>query len=193
MVAAINALKPLVVGLSLESIVADMKGFWRKLASDGQLRWIGPEKGVIHLATSALVNAVWDLRAKAASKPLWKLLVDMTPEELVAVIDFRYITDVLTPQEAIDILRKNALTRSQREAELLKQGYPAYTTSAGWLGYSEEKLRDLCRRALAQGWNHIKMKVGADIEEDIRRATIVREEIGWDRKLMMDLPTRPGM
>ncbi len=185
-VAAINALKPLVVGLSLESIVADMKGFWRKLASDGQLRWIGPEKGVIHLATSALVNAVWDLRAKAASKPLWKLLVDMTPEELVAVIDFRYITDVLTPQEAIDILRKNALSRSQREAELLKQGYPAYTTSAGWLGYSEEKLRDLCRRALAQGWNHIKMKVGADIEEDIRRATIVREEIGWDRKLMMD-------
>ena len=185
-VAGIQALKSLVVGKSLESIVVDFKGFWRSLTSDGQLRWIGPEKGVIHLATSAIVNAVWDLYAKSQNKPLWKLLAEMPPEQLVGVIDFRYITDALTPGEAIEILRKNRPTREQREAELMQQGYPAYTTSAGWLGYSDDKLRQLCREGMAQGWNQFKMKVGATLEDDIRRATILREEIGWDRKLMMD-------
>jgi len=185
-VAAINALKPLILGKTLESFAANMGAFWRMITGDSQLRWIGPEKGVIHLATAAVVNAVWDLYAKTAGKPLWKLLVDMTPEELVACVDFRYITDALTPDEAFDILRRNKPTRAAREAEMRQHGFPAYTTSAGWLGYSDEKLRRLCREGLAAGWSHFKIKVGVDIEDDIRRARIIREEIGPDRKLMMD-------
>ena len=185
-VAAINALKPLVKGRQLESIAADMKTFWRQLTSDGQLRWIGPEKGAIHLATGALVNAVWDLYAKAERKPVWKLLLDMTPEQLVSAIDFRYITDALAPEEALEILRRNQPTRAEREAEMQQQGFPAYTTSAAWLGYTEDKLRHLCREAIAEGWTHFKMKVGANLDDDVRRATLIREEIGWERKLMMD-------
>jgi L-fuconate dehydratase len=185
-VAAVDALAPFVRGLTLESITADMRGFWRSLTSEPQLRWVGPEKGVIHLATAAVVNAVWDLWAKVEGKPLWKLLSDMTPEEIVACIDFRYITDALTPDEALDILRKNQPTRADREAEMLAKGYPAYTTSAGWLGYSDEKIRRLCREGLAEGWDHFKIKVGKDHEDDMRRSAIIREEIGPDRKLMMD-------
>ena len=185
-VAAINSLAPLVIGKTLESFTSDMGRFWRMITGDSQLRWIGPEKGVIHLATAAVVNAVWDLYAKAEGKPLWKLLVDMTPEQIVASIDFRYITDALTPDEALDLLRRNASTRAAREEEMRQQGYPAYTTSAGWLGYSDEKLRGLCREALAEGWTHFKIKVGANIDDDLRRARIIREEIGADRKLMMD-------
>ena len=185
-VAAIEALKPFVLGKTLESIVADLRAFWRSLTSDGQLRWIGPEKGALHLATAAVVNAVWDLYAKRERKPLWKLLVDMTPEELVACIDFRYITDALTPEDALKILRKNSPTRAAREAEMRQQGYPAYTTSAGWLGYSDEKLRNLCREGVADGWTHFKIKVGTNLADDIRRCTIMREEIGPQRKLMMD-------
>lgn len=185
-VAGIEALSPIVIGRSLESIVADFRGFWRLLANDGQLRWIGPEKGVIHLATSAIINALWDLYAQSERKPLWKLLVDMPPEKLVNVIDFRYISDVLTPEEAVEILEKRRPGREAREQELLQQGYPAYTTSAGWLGYSDEKLRRLCREGLQQGWSQFKMKVGANLEDDLRRAAIFREEIGWDRTLMMD-------
>jgi L-fuconate dehydratase len=185
-VAGIQSLAPLVRGRSLDGIAGDFRGFWCSLTSDGQLRWVGPEKGVIHMATSAIVNAIWDLLAKSKGKPLWKLLADMSPEELVSVIDFRYITDVLTPDEALDILRKNHATRGEREAELIERGYPAYTTSAGWLGYSDEKLRALCREAVAAGWTHVKMKVGADLDDDLRRAAIVREEIGPDRKLMVD-------
>jgi L-fuconate dehydratase len=185
-VAAVNALKPFVEGRRLESITSDMKTFWRQVASDGQLRWIGPEKGAIHLATGALVNAVWDLYAKAELKPVWKLLLDMTPEQIVSTIDFRYIADALTPEEALEILRRNLPTRAEREAEMLRQGFPAYTTSAAWLGYTEDKLRQLCREAIAQGWTHFKMKVGANLDDDVRRATLIREEIGWDRKLMMD-------
>jgi L-fuconate dehydratase len=185
-VAAIDALKPLVLGKRLDAFTADMAGFWHLITGDSQLRWIGPEKGVIHLATAALVNAVWDLYAKSAGKPLWKLLVDMSPDELVGCIDFRYITDALTPDDALAILRRNAATRATREAELLQHGFPAYTTSAGWLGYSDEKLRCLCREAIAAGWSHFKLKVGASIEDDIRRARIIREEIGPQRTLMMD-------
>lgn len=185
-VAAIHALKPLILGCTLESITSDMKGFWRSLASEPQLRWIGPEKGALHLATAAVVNAVWDLYAKVEGKPLWKLLADMTPEQIIACIDFRYITDALTPDEGLDILRKNAPTRVLREAEIRQAGYPAYTTSTGWLGYSDEKLRRLCREAITGGWTHFKIKVGADLQDDIRRSAIMREEIGWQRKLMMD-------
>ncbi|HKW59938.1 MAG TPA: enolase C-terminal domain-like protein [Candidatus Dormibacteraeota bacterium] len=185
-VAAIKALSPIVVGRKLEDITRDMRGFWRAVTGEQQLRWIGPEKGAIHLASAALVNAVWDLHAKVERKPLWKLLVDMTPEQLVSAIDFRYISDALTPDEALRILEGMAPGRKAREAEMVASGYPAYTTSAGWLGYSDEKLRALCREAVAAGWSHVKMKVGQRIEDDMRRARIVREEIGPGRRLMMD-------
>ena len=185
-VAAINALKPLVAGRTLESFTEDMGAFWNRVTGDSQLRWVGPEKGVIHLATAALVNAVWDLYAKAERKPLWKLLVDLTPEQIVSCIPFSYITDALTTDEALAILRRNEPTKPQREREMSEIGYPAYTTSAGWLGYSDEKLRELVREGLAQGWTHFKMKVGRNLEDDLRRARVIREEIGWERKLMMD-------
>jgi len=185
-VAAVESLRHLVVGQTLESIVADFAGFWYRLVGDGQLRWVGPEKGVIHLATAAIVNALWDLYAKVEGKPLWKLLVDMTPEELVGLIPFRYISDALTPDEALDILRRQAPTRAIREAEMRSDGYPAYTTSIGWIGYSDEKVRRLCREGVAAGWRHFKVKVGKDLADDIRRLAIVREEIGPDRFLMID-------
>ncbi len=185
-VAAIHALAHRVVGKTLASIAANMGEFWRHVTGDSQLRWIGPEKGAIHLATAAVVNAVWDLYARSEGKPLWKLLADMSPEQLVSCIDFRYITDALTAEEAYGILRKRARTKADRTAEILEKGYPAYTTSAGWLGYTDEKLRRLCREAVAGGWSHLKIKVGRDLEDDIRRCTVIREEIGWDRRLMMD-------
>lgn len=185
-VKAIEAMRHLVVGRTLEEFTADMGRFWRHVTSDSQLRWIGPEKGVIHLATAAVVNAVWDLWAKVAGKPLWRLLSDMTPEELVRCIDFRYITDALTPSEAIELLRKLEPTKAARIAEMQRDGYPSYTTSAGWLGYDDDKLRRLCRDLSARGWTHFKIKVGRDLQDDIRRCRIIREEIGWDRRLMMD-------
>ena len=185
-VAAVHALTPFVLGLTLDEIAADMGAFWRRVVGDSQLRWVGPEKGVIHLATAAVVNAVWDLWAKAEGKPLWKLLADMSPEELVRCVDFRYITDALTPAEALDILRRRAPTRAQRERELRENGYPAYTTSAGWLGYSDEKIRRLCREGMAEGWSHFKIKVGRDLADDLRRAALIRAEIGPERKLMVD-------
>ena len=156
------------------------------MVGDSQLRWVGPEKGVIHLATAAIVNAVWDLWAKVEQKPLWKLLADMSPQELVRCVDFRYITDALTPDEAVALLERHAPTKAMREAELQRIGYPAYTTSAGWLGYSDEKIRQLCREGMADGWSHFKIKVGRDLADDMRRAAIIRDEIGPDRKLMMD-------
>ncbi|KQR78770.1 fuconate dehydratase [Burkholderia sp. Leaf177] len=185
-VAAVNALAPLIVGKNLEDITANMGAFWRAFTSDSQLRWIGPDKGAIHLATAAVVNAVWDLWAKSVQKPVWKMLVDMSPEELVRCLDFRYVTDALTPEEALAILRRHSATRAEREQEMRAEGYPAYTTSAGWLGYDDDKIRRLAREGVAQGWTHFKQKVGGNIEEDIRRARILRDEIGADRKLMMD-------
>ncbi|MGM7920459.1 enolase C-terminal domain-like protein [Yersinia enterocolitica] len=171
----------------LEDITANFGRYWHELvAGDCQLRWVGPEKGVIHLATAAIINAIWDLWAKKEGKPVWKLLADMSPEQLVNCVDFTYLTDVLTPEEAITMLRKVSTTKAQREEEMLRDGFPGYTTAAGWLGYSEEKMRTLARQAVADGWTHLKQKVGADIEQDIRRATILREELGWDYKLMMD-------
>lgn len=185
-VAAIRALAPLILDKTLESITSRMGAFWHEITGDSQLRWIGPEKGVIHMATAALVNAVWDLYAKAEGKPLWKLLVDMSPDQLVNCLDFRYVTDALTPDEACTLLRHNERTKSQREAEMLQTGYPAYTTSAGWLGYSDEQLHSLCREAIGKGWNDFKLKVGVDVLDDHRRARIMREEIGPQRRLMMD-------
>jgi L-fuconate dehydratase len=185
-VAAIESLSYLLVGKYLDEFTADMAAFWRMITGDSQLRWLGPEKGVIHLATAAVVNAVWDLYAKAEQKPLWQLVCDMSPEELVSCVDFTYLSDVITPQEAVEMLKARQSAKAERMAHLLANGYPAYTTSAGWLGYSEEKIRRLCREAKAEGWKHIKMKVGGKLEEDMRRAAIIREEIGEDVKLMMD-------
>ncbi len=185
-VKAIKTISHLVINKSLISFTENMGAFWTMITGDSQLRWLGPDKGVIHLAIGAVVNAVWDLYAKAERKPLWKLLSDMTPEEFVACVDFKYITDVITPEESVQILRKNEATKKERIAYLEKNGYPAYTSSAGWLGYSDQKIRKLCREALDAGWKHIKMKVGSDINDDIRRAQIIREEIGDDLKLMMD-------
>jgi len=186
-VAAVKSLEPFIVGRTLQDIAADMGAFWRDITGDSQLRWLGPDKGVIHLATAAIVNAVWDLWAKAEGKPVWKLLVDMSPEQLVRCLDFRFVTDALTPDEALAMLRRAAPGKAAREREMLAQGYPGYTTSAGWLGYSEDKIRRLAREGVAQGWTHFKQKVGGgNLEEDMRRAAILREEIGWDRQLMMD-------
>jgi len=185
-VAGIRALAPLVRGKTLQSFTDDLGAFWRMLTNHSQLRWVGPEKGVIHLATAAVVNAVWDLYAKVTGKPLWKLLADMTPEELVRCIDFRYISDALTQDEALALLHKNAPSKAGREAEILQNGYPAYITSAGWLGYREDKIRRLCREALAQGWTHFKIKVARDAADNVRRCAIVRDEIGPDHRLMVD-------
>lgn len=184
--AAIQALEHLIVGEQLETIAADMGAFWRRFTSDSQLRWIGPDKGAIHLATGAVVNAVWDLWAKAEGKPVWRLVADMSPAELVRCIDFRYITDCITPEEALRLLESRQEGKAQRLEQLQAQGYPCYTTSAGWLGYGDDKLRRLCQQAVDAGFSHIKLKVGRDIEDDIRRVRIAREVIGPERKLMID-------
>jgi L-fuconate dehydratase len=185
-VAAIRALEPLVVGRTLESITANMAAFWRLVTSDSQLRWLGPEKGVIHLATGAVMSALWDLWGKSVGKPVWRLVCDMSPEEMVRCIDFRYIEDALSPDEALEILRAAAPTRAARIAEMERDGYPTYTTSAGWLGYPDDKVRQLCREMTARGWKNFKIKVGRNLEDDIRRCRIMREELGWDCKLMVD-------
>ena len=187
---AIRAFAPLVIGRDVDEIFADPAAFWRSLAGDSQLRWLGPEKGVIHISMAAIVNAMWDLQAKRANKPVWKLLADMTPREIVRCIDFQYITDALTPDEAMALLERQAATRAEREAVLLREGYPAYTTSAGWMGYADEKVRRLCREAIADGFTHFKVKVGADPADDARRVGLVRDEIGPDRKLMIDANQR---
>jgi L-fuconate dehydratase len=189
-VAAAQTLGAAVVGLTLESIAGDMAGFWRRITGDSQLRWLGPEKGVIHLATAAVVNAVWDLYAKAEGKPLWRLLAEMSPAQIVACIDFRYITDALTPDEALAILEAQRPGRAARAEALLRGGYPAYTTSAGWLGYDDAKIRRLCAEGIAEGWTHFKLKVGADLDDDLRRAAIMREAIGPERMLMVDANQR---
>jgi len=183
---AIQAILPLVIGKKLKSITDDMASFWWSIVGESQLRWLGPEKGVIHLAAGAVINAVWDLWAKREKKPLWKLIADMDSETMLSCVNFSYLTDVITRKEAKEILQKNEGTKQKRIEYLLKHGYPAYTTSAGWLGYSDEKIIKLCKEAMAEGWTHIKMKVGADINEDMRRADIIRKEIGEKVRLMMD-------
>ncbi|XP_037311710.2 mitochondrial enolase superfamily member 1 isoform X2 [Pungitius pungitius] len=192
-VCAVEAVAALVVGKSLQEIVSDFRGFYRLLTSDGQMRWLGPEKGVIQLAVAAVLNAVWDLWARAEGKPLWKLLVDMDPRQLVSCIDFRYITDALTEEEAVDIIAKAQEGKRQREDRMLKEGYPAYTTSCAWLGYPDELLRQLCADALKSGWTRFKVKVGADLEDDVRRCRLIREMIGPENTLMIDANQRWGV
>lgn len=183
---AIDAMRHLVVGTDLDVVKAHPGKFWRHLTGDSQLRWIGPDKGAMHLATGAVVNAIWDLLAKQAGKPVWRLVADMSPEEIADIVDYRYLTDALTREEALTILRAAEAGKAERIATLEREGYACYTTSAGWLGYDDEKLRRLCQEAVDAGFNHVKMKVGRDLEDDIRRLTIAREVIGPDRYLMID-------
>jgi L-fuconate dehydratase len=185
-VAAARALARLVEGRQLEEITADFRGFYHRLTQDPQLRWIGPEKGIVHMTTAAVVNAIWDLWARREQKPLWKLLADLTPQQTVDCVPFTWIMDALTPDDALAILEKQRATRGAREAEMRRDGFPAYTTSTGWLGYADEKVRRLCREALAQGFDHFKMKVSQDTEGNRRRAALRRGEIGRERRLSVD-------
>lgn len=186
-VAAMNSLSPLVVGKSLLNIYTDFRSFWHELVGDGQLRWIGPEKGAVHLAAAGIVNALWDLWGKIEGKPVWELLSEMSPEEIVSLVDFTYMTDVITEDEALEMLRRNYSSRGKRIDDLREKGYPAYVTSIGWLNIDKEMLRTGCRDALDAGFTRFKMKVGLELEEDAERCRIIREEIGWDCPLMMDV------
>ena len=185
-IAAIVAMRHLVVGLELDWIRENPGRFWRHITGDSQLRWIGPDKGAIHLATGAVVNAVWDLWARAEGKPIWRLVADMSPAELVRAIDFRYITDCITPDEALALLEERATGKAERTAWLQTHGYPCYTTSAGWLGYDDEKLRRLAQEAMDSGFSHLKLKVGANLQDDIRRLSVARDVLGPGRTLMID-------
>jgi L-fuconate dehydratase len=192
-VAAVEYLAKQAVGRGLRSITEDLCGFSRLLTDDSQFRWLGPEKGVIHVAAGALVNAVWDLYAKVEGKPLWRLLAEMPAEQIVRAVDFRYIDDALTRAEALEILTRSKSGMQERLARLREEGYPAYTTSAGWFGFSDEKVRRLCREGLAEGWTHFKLKVGGEPADDLRRAMLIREEIGWENKLMVDANQKWGV
>ncbi|WP_159589001.1 L-fuconate dehydratase [Chelativorans xinjiangense] len=183
---AIEAMRHLVVGLELDWIRESPSRFWRHVTGDSQLRWIGPDKGAMHLATGAVVNAVWDLWAKAEEKPVWQLVAEMSPEEIVGIVDFRYLTDAITPEEALAILKRTEKGKAERIATLKREGYACYTTSAGWLGYPDDKLRRLCQEAVDAGFNHVKLKVGRDLDDDVRRLKIAREVLGPDRYLMID-------
>jgi L-fuconate dehydratase len=188
--AAIDALRPYLIGQPVAATLADMGAIWRTLVHDSQLRWLGPEKGVMHMAIGAVVNALWDLKAKRAGLPLWQLLSRMTPAEIVELVDFRYLSDALTPSEARSILESAVDGRSSREERILRDGYPGYTTSPGWLGYTDEKLARLCREAIADGFDLIKLKVGADLQDDVRRLRIAREVCGPDIRIAVDANQR---
>jgi len=184
--AAIEALAPLVEGLDLDWIRQDPARFWRRMTGDSQLRWVGPDKGVMHLGTAAVVNAVWDLWAKAEGKPVWRLVAEMSPDQIIGLIDFRYLSDCISPEEAIELLESRSAGKAARFAELEASGYPCYTTSAGWSGYTDEQLEKRCREAIKQGFNHLKLKVGRSLDADIRRLGIARDAIGAERTLMID-------
>jgi L-fuconate dehydratase len=192
-VMALQYLSRFVRGRRLSSLTNDLAAFSRQITGDTQFRWLGPEKGVIHLAAAALINAVWDLYARVEGKPLWRLLADLEPEEIVRVVDFSYIEDAITPKQAEDLLRKRAVGKDIRLSKLEEHGYPAYTTSVGWIGFSDQKIRDLCREALSHGWTHFKLKVGGDPVDDLRRARLIRAEIGPQNKLMMDANQKWGV
>ncbi len=192
-VAAIAALRQHVVGKYVADIVGDLGAFSASMIGDSQLRWLGPEKGVMHMAIGTVVNAAWDLAAKVAGKPVWRLLADMTPEEIVALVDFRYLEDALTPDEALGILRAAQAGKAERIAPLESKGHPAYTTTPGWIGYSDEKLAALSRQAVADGFTQIKLKVGADVDDDVRRLALAREVVGPDIRIAVDANQRWGV
>lgn len=185
-VAAIRSLVPLLVGQTVESLMVEPWKMYRRLTGDSQLRWVGPEKGVIHLAAAAVVNAVWDLWSRIQGKPVWQLICEMSAEQFVACIDFRYLSDALTPSQALELLRSHEGTKSARIDELKSSGYPSYTTSAGWLGYSDEALREKCEDLKRRGWSHFKIKVGRDLEDDKRRCRVLRQNMGYDAHMMID-------
>ncbi|MFB0619178.1 L-fuconate dehydratase [Streptomyces sp. AGS-58] len=189
-VAAIDALRGHVLGRAVEDLCADPGSLLRDLTGDSQLRWLGPEKGVTHMAAGAVVNAVWDLAARRAGKPLWQLLADAGPEWLAGQIDYRYLTDALTREEALALLRRGRQGAGERRARLLERGFPAYTTSPGWLGYDDDKLRRLAARAVADGFRQIKLKVGADLADDIRRCRVARAAVGPEIRLAVDANQR---
>jgi L-fuconate dehydratase len=193
MVTAVAALRRHVVGRYVTDIITDLGGFSAAMVGDSQLRWLGPEKGVMHMAIGAVVNAAWDLAAKAAGKPVWRLLADMTPEEIVALVDFRYLEDALTPAEALGILRGARAGRQERIARLERSGYPAYTSTPGWIGYTDEKLAALSRQAVADGFAQIKLKVGADVADDVRRMALAREVVGPGVRIAVDANQRWGV
>jgi L-fuconate dehydratase len=188
--AACAALRRLVVGRDVEGIVSDLGAFARSLGNDSQLRWLGPEKGVMHMAVGAVVNAAWDMAARRAAKPVWRFIADMTPEEIVSCIDFRYMRDALEPSEALAILKRAEKGKGARMAQLLERGYPAYSTSPGWLGYPDEKVVRLARQAVADGFRSIKIKVGLNVEDDVRRCRLAREAIGSNIALAADANQR---
>ncbi|MFD7719455.1 L-fuconate dehydratase [Streptomyces sp. NPDC059814] len=190
MAAAIQALRPYVVGRPVPRTAADLGALYRDLTHDSQLRWLGPEKGVMHMAAGAVVNAAWDLAAKRADRPVWQFLAEMTPEELVSLVDFRYLSDALTPEEALAILRAAEPGRAERAERLRAEGYPAYTTSPGWLGYSDDKLVRLAKEAVADGFTQIKLKVGGNLEDDVRRLGLAREAVGTDVRIAVDANQR---
>ncbi|XP_039757612.1 mitochondrial enolase superfamily member 1-like [Pararge aegeria] len=185
-VLTVRAMKKFILGRNAAEIFADFAGFWRAITNDSQMRWLGPEKGVVHLAVAAILNSLWDLWARLENKPLWRLLVDLTPEELVSTIDFRYITDVITKDEAIKLLKDKLARKDEKVKELSEKGYPAYTTQVGWMGYSDALVKELCDKYLDLGFQHFKVKVGLNLEDDIRRCTAVRKYIGDDKVLMVD-------
>lgn len=187
---ALDALRPFLEGRNVEELLSDMGSTWRELVHNSQLRWLGPEKGVIHMAIGAVVNALWDLKAKRAGLPLWQLLASMSPEELVDLVDFRYLTDALTREQALTLLRRAEDGRSARLDHLLAEGYPAYTTTPGWLGYDDARLVQLCKEAVAEGFTQIKLKVGADLDDDIRRLRLAREAVGPDIAIAIDANQR---
>ncbi|MFJ4857877.1 L-fuconate dehydratase [Streptomyces sp. NPDC088730] len=190
MAAAIQALRPYVVGRPVPRTAADLGALYRDLTHDSQLRWLGPEKGVMHMAAGAVVNAAWDLAAKRADRPVWQFLAEMTPEELVSLVDFRYLSDALTPEEALAILRAAEPGRAERAERLRAEGYPAYTTSPGWLGYSDDKLVGLAKEAVADGFTQIKLKVGGDLADDVRRLGLARQAVGADVRIAVDANQR---
>jgi L-fuconate dehydratase len=185
-VAGIRSLAKLLVGVTVESLMADPVSLYRRMTSDSQLRWVGPEKGVIHLAAAAVINAVWDLWARINHKPVWQLVCDMSPEQFVSCVDFRYLTDAITPAQATELLRQLESTRADRIQQLRDEGYPSYTTSAGWLGYSDEALISKCADLKQRGWSHFKIKVGRDLQDDIRRCRLLRQQMGDDACMMID-------
>ncbi|MEU1438898.1 L-fuconate dehydratase [Streptomyces sp. NPDC005786] len=190
MAAAIEALRPYLTGRPVPRTAADLGELYRDLTHDSQLRWLGPEKGVMHMAAGAVLNAAWDLAAKHAGRPVWEFLAGMTPEELVSLVDFRYLTDALTPEEALAILRAAEPGRAERAERLRAEGYPAYTTSPGWLGYSDDKLVRLAKEAVADGFTQIKLKVGGTIGDDVRRLSLAREAVGTDVRIAVDANQR---
>ncbi len=188
--AAIASLESHLLGIDVEATLADLGGFWKRLVHDSQLRWLGPEKGVMHMAIGAVVNALWDLKAKRAGLPLWRLLADLEPAEIVALVDFRYLHDALTPADALEILEKAQPARAERIEQLCDRGYPAYTTTPGWLGYDDDKLVRLCHEAVAEGFGQIKLKVGGDLDDDVRRLALARRAVGPDVAIAVDANQR---